>query len=334
MAAAALPAASSELHCFYDAAAGCLAVTAEPAGAAQPRASEQRTLCSALVSACINESSAAARRVEPIMPALSSFPSPVLSAVAAQSTAAAIPGTDGRSRAGAVYASFGTDSAGRHAMRAAADSGLLLNPATLACVQQAQHSAASSNSEVSGAALTDHGSVVAAMDAFMPDQQSHRSPCEASALLVFADGPSSLAASTVGLTTGSGSPHAMQRRSLVMAGIKLGSAGSAPDGQSMSTTGQPVASAAASMLYERAWLASDPSTPAASSLPQAGSLHAVGDPAMRTGCAKHVLAAVDGRGQRRIRRLRVPRHTAASAMSTLEALQRFTSDAATTAVRT
>ena len=331
MAGATTPTASSNLQCCYDAAAGTLAVTAEPGEAALLRASGQHALFSALVSACTGESSAAARRMKPSIAAISLPSSPVMSAITAP--AAAVPGTDVHSRSGAVYASLGTDSAGQQAMRAAADSGLLLNPATLASVQQARQSAASDDSDTSGAALTEHGSVPTAMDAFVPDQQSSWSPCEAAALLVYLSGPGSMTAGMLGLTTGSGSLHAVQRRSLVMAGIKLGPADSAPAGQPVSAAAQPAASAAASMLYEVAWLASDPNTPAAFSQPQASSLQASSAAGMHTGHGKHSLAAVDGRAQRSIRRLPVGRHAACTAISTLEALQRFTGDAATAAVR-
>jgi len=333
MAAAAMPTATSRLQCCYDAAAGTLAVTAEPGEAALSRASEQHALFSALVSDGTGESSAAARRIKAVMPATRSLSSPVIPVLTAQSAAAAVPGAGVHGRSGAAYASFGTDSAGQQALRAAADSGRLLNPATLASVQQARQGAASNDLAGSGSCLTEHGSVPTAMDAFMPDQQSGWSPCEASALLVSPSGPGSIATGVMSLTTGSGSPHAMQRRSLVMAGIKLGSAGPASDGQSVSAAGQPVASAAASMLYEVAWLASEQSMLAASPLPQAGSLHAVGDAAVHTGYGRHVLAAVDSRGHCSIRRLHAGRHAAFTAMSMLEALQRFTVDAATTAVR-
>jgi len=276
MAAAAMPTATSRLQCCYDAAAGTLAVTAEPGEAALSRASEQHALFSALVSDGTGESSAAARRIKAVMPATRSLSSPVIPVLTAQSAAAAVPGAGVHGRSGAAYASFGTDSAGQQALRAAADSGRLLNPATLASVQQARQGAASNDLAGSGSCLTEHGSVPTAMDAFMPDQQS---------------------------------------------------------GQSVSAAGQPVASAAASMLYEVAWLASEQSMLAASPLPQAGSLHAVGDAAVHTGYGRHVLAAVDSRGHCSIRRLHAGRHAAFTAMSMLEALQRFTVDAATTAVR-
>ena len=326
-----MPTVSSKLLCSYDAAAGTLAVTAEPAEAAALRAREQHTLFSAAVSACITESSAAARRIQRTMPALGSLSSSMLSAIAAQSSAAVVPAADARSRSGAVYASIGADSAGQQAMRAAADSGFLLNPATLASVQQVYQSAALNDPDVSGAALAEHGSVRTAIDAFMPDQQSGRSPCDASALLVYPSGPSGLGVSSISLARGSGFQGTVQCCSLVMTGIKLGPAGSAPVGETVSAAaGQPVESAATSMLYEVAWLASDHSTPAASSLPQASS--AVGSVGVRTGYGKHVLAAVDSSGCRSIRRMRVGHHVAAIATSALEALQRFTGNAATTAV--
>ena len=327
-----MPTASSKLLCRCDAADGTLAVTAEPAGAALSSAGEQLMLFSATMSACISGSSTAARRV---MPA-SARPSAALSAAMAALTAMPAPEADAHSRGRSVYSTLGTDSAGQQMLRAAADSGLLLNPATLASAQQARQSAAPIDLGVSGAALTEHGNAPSAMDAFLARDNCTRSSWGPSAMLSSPGALGSFAASSTSLALGSASHCAAQHCSLVMAGIRLGPASIRPGTETTASVVQAAEAAAAGMLYEVAWLASHHGTSAAALLPvtsrtpDSGPLRDAVNVSLSRSC--HVLAALDSRGRHSIRLLRPRRHAAAIAMSTLEALHRFTGDAGTSAV--
>ena len=328
MAAVAKPVTSSIMRCCFDAAAGSVAVSAEPVEAARFSAGEQRLLFSAKVSACVGESSAAARRIRPIMPAISSLPAPAASATTLGPAAVALQPAKVHSSVAAAVACIGADTAGQRMIRSASDSGLLLNPATLASIQQALQSAAANDARLSRAASAQFRSELRAVDAFAPDQHCSRSPCEASALLVFPGGPSSCSASLVGLAPNRGTQGTAQRCSLVVAGIALGLApvGSGEQ-QSVSSAAYGVRSAAAGMLYEIAWLASHQSL-APARLRPADAADSSG-----SGPSRHMIAALESRGRCSIRTLRLRRHAAATATSTLEALQRLTGNAATAAVR-
>ena len=333
VASATEPLANLQLRCRFHAATGAVVTSSQPLR--ESSQGHQQPLLSATVSNCIPESSAAARRMHPVTPAVSSptalaeaVPSPAMTAALRVSVTGAKP-----VGLAAISAGSSASSVRRGVERSAADSGLLLNPATLASAVQAQRSAVHAPGAVPGADCQESVPVLTAIDMFAPDRHSGHSPCESTALLVTASGPSSITARFAGPAVGETSQAAVQRHSIAVAGIRLCLASPSPQG----LTWQPAAVAtdsAGHMLYEVAWLADAVPPSGVQPLPDT---HSDGDRAFderparhRTG---HVMVAVNSRGWRSARGLRSTRHAAATAMGALEALQRFTSDVAVVQVQ-
>ena len=324
--------ASLQLQCSFHAAEGALEVSAQPAPDANLSQGE-RPVLSAAVSGCIPESSAASRRMKPVLPAINRHASQTEASAGTAGMAALIASMTVSTPTGlaAICAATGATSEGLQGDRSAVDSGLVLNPATLASIVQAQRSAVCALWPAPGAASREPALMLTAIDIFAAETRSRCSLCEALALLIAPPEAGSISATFTGSEVDSSSQLPAQHRSVGLAGIRLRPSSPSPQRQPLQLSADmPVSATAGGMLYEVAWLADAVPVPTGHSV--AAAEHgrdgvANGSPA-RCQTAAHAIAALDSRGGRSVRALRFTRHAAATAMCTLEALQRFTGDAA------